>query len=201
MKSKAGARTAPESEGETSLSDGYQLGRALRRLALCQVWPAPSCLAARTRAALERACSMSGSRNVSSRPRRVSMPRRIALPSSNQVCLAVSVLKSRHRQLLAASGRAAHPCQARMVCASTGTASPGCGSMPADTRDEVDRLIREAIPSHREGLREHGLGLPEPRNVAGFVAARRACGAATSGRPRDRMRAKSLSATRKPGVP
>jgi len=40
-----------------------------------------------------------------------------------------------------------------------------------DSRDDVERLIREAIPFHLEGLREHGLRLPAPRNVAGFVAA------------------------------
>lgn len=39
-----------------------------------------------------------------------------------------------------------------------------------DTRDHVDRLVREAIALHLEGLREHGLQLPEPRNAAGFVA-------------------------------
>ena len=40
-----------------------------------------------------------------------------------------------------------------------------------DTREEVERLIRDAIPFHLDGLREAGLPVPEPRNAAGVVAA------------------------------
>ena len=40
-----------------------------------------------------------------------------------------------------------------------------------ETRAEVERLIREAIPFHLEGLRADGLPVPEPRSAAGTVAA------------------------------
>ena len=40
-----------------------------------------------------------------------------------------------------------------------------------DTREEVEQLIRDAIPFHLDGLREAGLPVPEPRNAAGRVAA------------------------------
>jgi predicted RNase H-like HicB family nuclease len=41
----------------------------------------------------------------------------------------------------------------------------------ADTRAEVEQLIRDAIPFHLAGLRDAGLPIPEPRNAAGVVAA------------------------------
>ena len=40
-----------------------------------------------------------------------------------------------------------------------------------DTREEVERLMRDAIPLHLEGLREAGISLPQPRNAAGTIAA------------------------------
>ncbi len=40
-----------------------------------------------------------------------------------------------------------------------------------DTREEVERLMRDAIPLHLEGLREAGMSLPRPRNAAGTIAA------------------------------
>ncbi|HWK27656.1 MAG TPA: type II toxin-antitoxin system HicB family antitoxin [Solirubrobacter sp.] len=40
-----------------------------------------------------------------------------------------------------------------------------------DSREEVEQLVREAIPFHLDGLREAGLPVPEPRNAAGVVAA------------------------------
>ncbi len=44
-------------------------------------------------------------------------------------------------------------------------------AVAGDTREEVERLIREAIPFHLEGLREAGLPVPEPRSAAGVVTA------------------------------
>jgi predicted RNase H-like HicB family nuclease len=38
---------------------------------------------------------------------------------------------------------------------------PGCVAA-ADTREEVARLIREAIEFHLEGMRAEGLPIPEP---------------------------------------
>jgi predicted RNase H-like HicB family nuclease len=38
---------------------------------------------------------------------------------------------------------------------------PGCVAV-AETRDEVERLIQEAIAFHLEGLREDGLPIPPP---------------------------------------
>jgi predicted RNase H-like HicB family nuclease len=40
-----------------------------------------------------------------------------------------------------------------------------------DSREEVERLMGEAIPLHLEALREAGISLPQPRNAAGTVAA------------------------------
>jgi predicted RNase H-like HicB family nuclease len=37
------------------------------------------------------------------------------------------------------------------------------------TREEVERLVREAIAFHLEGLRADGLPVPEPRSVVGAV--------------------------------
>jgi predicted RNase H-like HicB family nuclease len=42
---------------------------------------------------------------------------------------------------------------------------PGLGVV-GDTRDEVERLIREAIPFHLDGLREAGDPIPAPSAVA-----------------------------------
>lgn len=45
---------------------------------------------------------------------------------------------------------------------------PGCVAV-GDTIEEIDRLIREAIEFHVEGLREDGLSVPEPSAVAQYV--------------------------------
>ncbi len=42
---------------------------------------------------------------------------------------------------------------------------PGLGVV-GDTQEEVERLIREAIPFHLEGLREAGDPIPAPAAVA-----------------------------------
>jgi predicted RNase H-like HicB family nuclease len=42
---------------------------------------------------------------------------------------------------------------------------PGLGVV-GDTRDEVEQLIREAIPFHLDGLREAGDPIPAPAAVA-----------------------------------
>lgn len=42
---------------------------------------------------------------------------------------------------------------------------PGCVAA-ADTRAEVEELIREAIVLHLESLREHGEPIPEPQTSA-----------------------------------
>jgi len=46
---------------------------------------------------------------------------------------------------------------------------PGCVAA-ADTRQEVARLIREAMEFHIEGLKEEGLAIPEPAADAEHVA-------------------------------
>ncbi len=38
-----------------------------------------------------------------------------------------------------------------------------------DSRDEVERLIQEAIEFHLEGMREEGLTIPDPSSFAGVV--------------------------------
>lgn len=38
-----------------------------------------------------------------------------------------------------------------------------------DSREEVERLIQEAIEFHLEGLREEGLPIPAPSSFAGVV--------------------------------
>jgi predicted RNase H-like HicB family nuclease len=38
-----------------------------------------------------------------------------------------------------------------------------------DSRDEVERLIHEAIEFHLAGLREEGLAIPAPSSFAGVV--------------------------------
>jgi predicted RNase H-like HicB family nuclease len=45
---------------------------------------------------------------------------------------------------------------------------PGCVAV-AKTRDEVDRLIREAIVIHIRGMREDGALVPEPTSFAATV--------------------------------
>jgi len=47
---------------------------------------------------------------------------------------------------------------------------PGCVAV-ADTADEVERLIREAIQFHIEGLREDGAPVPEPTSRIEYVEA------------------------------
>jgi predicted RNase H-like HicB family nuclease len=42
---------------------------------------------------------------------------------------------------------------------------PGLGVV-GDTQDEVERLIREAISFHLDGLRESGEAIPQPSAVA-----------------------------------
>lgn len=38
-----------------------------------------------------------------------------------------------------------------------------------DSRDEVERLIQEAIEFHLDGLRSEGLAIPQPASFAGSV--------------------------------
>jgi predicted RNase H-like HicB family nuclease len=45
---------------------------------------------------------------------------------------------------------------------------PGCVAV-ADTREEVERLIQEAIAFHIAGLREDGLPVPEPQTEVAMV--------------------------------
>ena len=45
---------------------------------------------------------------------------------------------------------------------------PGCVAA-ADTRDEVIRLIREAIQFHVEEMESDGLAIPEPSSSAEYV--------------------------------
>ena len=47
---------------------------------------------------------------------------------------------------------------------------PGCVAA-ADTRDEVEQLIREAIAMHIDGLREDDEPIPEPKSWAELVEA------------------------------
>ena len=46
---------------------------------------------------------------------------------------------------------------------------PGCVAV-GKTREEVERLIKEGIALHLEGLREDGAPIPEPSHFAGQVA-------------------------------
>lgn len=50
---------------------------------------------------------------------------------------------------------------------------PGCVAV-AKTRDEVLKLIEEAIEFHLEGLREDGLPVPPPTSSVEFVEIRAA---------------------------
>lgn len=45
---------------------------------------------------------------------------------------------------------------------------PGCVAA-ADTRDEVIRLIREAIQFHLEEMESDGIAIPEPSSSAEYV--------------------------------
>ena len=45
---------------------------------------------------------------------------------------------------------------------------PGCVAV-ADTREEVEQLIQEAIVFHIAGLREDGLPVPEPHTQVAMV--------------------------------
>jgi predicted RNase H-like HicB family nuclease len=45
---------------------------------------------------------------------------------------------------------------------------PGCVAT-GETKEEVERLIREAIALHLEGLAEDGLPIPEPTSQVGYV--------------------------------
>ncbi|MBV8083625.1 MAG: type II toxin-antitoxin system HicB family antitoxin [Chloroflexi bacterium] len=45
---------------------------------------------------------------------------------------------------------------------------PGCVAA-GDSSEEVEALMREAIPLHIESLRRHGEVVPEPRTVARYV--------------------------------
>lgn len=40
-----------------------------------------------------------------------------------------------------------------------------------DTREEAEEAMRIGISMYLDGLRERGEPLPEPRNIAGYVAA------------------------------
>jgi predicted RNase H-like HicB family nuclease len=46
---------------------------------------------------------------------------------------------------------------------------PGLGVV-GDTRDEVERLIREGLVIHIESLREHREPVPEPTSTVGVIA-------------------------------
>jgi predicted RNase H-like HicB family nuclease len=50
---------------------------------------------------------------------------------------------------------------------------PGCVAAAA-TLDQTDRLIREAIEIHPEGMREDGEDIPVPTTFAGMVEVTRA---------------------------
>jgi predicted RNase H-like HicB family nuclease len=47
---------------------------------------------------------------------------------------------------------------------------PGCIAV-GETLEEVQRLIREAITFHLEGLRAEGLPVPEPTTLCAYVEA------------------------------
>ncbi len=47
---------------------------------------------------------------------------------------------------------------------------PGCIAA-GKSREEVEKLISEAIPLHIELLREHGDPVPEPRSEARYIPA------------------------------
>ncbi len=45
---------------------------------------------------------------------------------------------------------------------------PGCVAT-ADTEEEIERLIREAIALHLEGMAEDGIPIPEPSSRVEYV--------------------------------
>ena len=47
---------------------------------------------------------------------------------------------------------------------------PGCVAV-GETLEEVEKLIREAVQFHIEGLQEEGLPIPEPSSFFEFVEA------------------------------
>jgi predicted RNase H-like HicB family nuclease len=47
---------------------------------------------------------------------------------------------------------------------------PGCVAV-AETLEEVEDLIKEAIKFHIEGLREEGLPIPEPTSLCEYIEA------------------------------
>lgn len=47
---------------------------------------------------------------------------------------------------------------------------PGCYAA-GRTREEVERLMGEAVPSHLDAMRAEGLTVPAPHHTAGRVAA------------------------------
>jgi predicted RNase H-like HicB family nuclease len=47
---------------------------------------------------------------------------------------------------------------------------PGCVAA-GESPEEVERLMREAIPLHIESLRAHGEAVPEPQSSARYVSA------------------------------
>lgn len=47
---------------------------------------------------------------------------------------------------------------------------PGCVAA-GESREEVEQLMREALPDHIALMREVGESVPEPRHLAGSVAA------------------------------
>lgn len=50
---------------------------------------------------------------------------------------------------------------------------PGCVAV-AKTKDEVTKLIKEAMEFHIEGLREDGLPIPEPSSSSEYIEVRAA---------------------------
>jgi predicted RNase H-like HicB family nuclease len=44
-----------------------------------------------------------------------------------------------------------------------------------DSRDEVERLIQEAVEFHLEGMREEGISIPSPASFAGVVEINPTC--------------------------
>ena len=67
---------------------------------------------------------------------------------------------------------------------------PGCVAV-SDTVRGVQRLIREAIEFHIEGLKEEGLPVPEPVTRCGYVVTRRRTGMGQ--RVRAKTRKKTLA--------
>ncbi|MCS6804844.1 MAG: type II toxin-antitoxin system HicB family antitoxin [Acidobacteriota bacterium] len=45
---------------------------------------------------------------------------------------------------------------------------PGCVAV-AETKEEVLKLIREAIELHVESMKEEGLSIPQPRTISQYV--------------------------------